>query len=121
VTRAPEPDEVKLGPHTFKIYWSQTHWNRLTLEEDGLGRLVGRTHHPKCEIYIKPGMSLSQSRDTLLHEILHVLIGTGVGLNYRVAIAENADLEEAIVATVTPWLLGVLRDNPAVLAYLTDV
>jgi hypothetical protein len=108
---------VRIGPHEYTIYWSDEHWERLRIREDGLGHLMGRTAHHLGEIYIKPGMSPSQLRDTLLHEIMHCIYSSGLGINLS-NIRHVDDLDEYLVSTVTPWLLGVLRDNPDVLAYL---
>lgn len=55
-----------------------------------------------------------QKRDTLIHEILHAEIRQGL--------SEQLDkgLEETLCAFFAPRILGLLRDNPWLVEYLTS-
>lgn len=57
--------------------------------------------------------SAASAADTLLHEILHA-IWRETSLNETI----DAEVEEKIVRTLTTGLVGVLRDNPAVVRWL---
>lgn len=70
---------------------------------------AGRTMPEQQRLVVKEGMAAHQERDTLLHEVLHV-IGEITG----------AGLKERHVGVLAPVLLDVLRQNPALVAYLTE-
>jgi hypothetical protein len=72
---------------------------------------VGLTNVAKQRIALSDGMAPDQTRDTLLHEILHALIRM-LGL-----IASDAK-EERVVIALAPALLDALRANPGLVAYL---
>lgn len=69
----------------------------------------GRADVVKQTLSVRNGQGPHQERDTLLHELLHAC-GLAIG----------HELEEHQVASVTPILLDVLRQNPDVVAYLTE-
>lgn len=52
-----------------------------------------------------------QEQDTLLHEVLHGIL--------RQQGREWTEAEEQYVTALAPGLLGVLHDNPKLVAYLT--
>lgn len=111
------PTRLRVGAHVYSVHWDEVSWSRLREREDGLGALMGRAAHHTSEIFIKPDLSPSQKRDTLLHEVMHCIISVGVGV-HMANIKDVSDLEEYVVSSTTPWLLAVLRDNPPILAYL---
>lgn len=102
------PKRIKICHQTWRIEPV-----RLLFEGDDLLNgepMYGRTIRAKTLIQIATHPSKGQRRDTLLHEILHAIIG-------------NTTLkgdEEKLVRQVTPYLLGALRDNPDLVAYLTE-
>lgn len=57
--------------------------------------------------------SAAFAADTLLHEIMHA-VWKEVGLGETV----DSEVEEKIVKALTTGLVGVLRDNPAVVRWL---
>ena len=58
--------------------------------------------------------SASSQPSTTLHEVLHVLCDQS-GLNIRL----GSEREEDVIQSIEHLLLGVIRDNPALIAYLT--
>lgn len=72
----------------------------------------GETRIREAEILIWTGCPLGQQQDTLVHELLHACLS-------NVPHGLDDDGEESIVSALAPWLLAALRDNPALVAYLT--
>lgn len=74
-------------------------------------RHVGTTKPAVQEIYVADDLGPDQTRDTLLHEILH-------GLFAIVGHFDRQRDEERVVAGLTPLLLDCLRRNPDLVAFL---
>ena len=100
------PTTVKVGPFTYDIIYDAG-----ILREKDPG-LVGQTHHRNQQIIIRDDQVEDQIRDTLIHEIFHI-IWVVAGLHER----ENMTQEENIAA-ISPNLLEVLRANPDLVPYL---
>lgn len=95
------PKLIYVGPFDFEV--------KQLADMD----LLGETHSNDGLIDIKRKQSPANKRDTLLHEVLHAIVfhsGLGHGLSH--------DDEERLVVTISPWILAVLRDNPALVDYL---
>lgn len=78
------------------------------------GNDYGDCHPPECRIRVASDVDIQQIRDTLLHELLHALwsesaLGSGEGL-----------CEESVVRQLATSLLATLRDNPALVRFLTE-
>ena len=67
----------------------------------------GDTIHPQLRIRVDSEMSLQQTRDTLLHEIIHA-IEKELGLT----------MSEKTVKQLSTTLLAVLRGNPSLMTFL---
>lgn len=107
------PERVFIGPFQFDILWST---NELKLAAEQPGNYLGLTDQRSSRIWIADDQAPVVERDTLLHEILHGIIATfGAPLDL-----DRAE-EERIVATLAPVLLGVLRENPLLVSYLTSL
>lgn len=66
-------------------------------------------------ILIDPTFHVSTIRDTLLHEATHALwTQTTLDRTY------TEEQEEHIIWALTPRLLGLLRDNPLLVRFLTE-
>lgn len=98
------PKRVKVGLHLYRL-------RSVKNITDSSGWLYGRTDRKKTLIEVDPTVSPSQLRDTILHEILHAIIG-----DQPIALAE--DQEELVIRGITPVLLAVLRENPELVAFL---
>jgi len=57
--------------------------------------------------------------NTLLHEIIHAVIFLS-SLNSDGGVLKDDDAEEQVANTITNWLMGVFRDNPAILDTLKE-
>lgn len=97
------PASVRLGPHRWTI-------RRGAIDADG--ELYGRTLERELTILLAPTVP-SQERDTLLHELLHACWAQ-TGLDFE------DDEQERVVGALAPWLLGALRDNPRLVAFLLE-
>lgn len=106
------PRRIKVGPHDFKVLRSKAAIRKrewLHKEE-----LYGETNLPAQEIIVHPTQGPSQLRDTVLHEVLHACAAVAGG-------PIPQEDEERFVRPVATVLLGVLRDNPKLVAFLTAV
>lgn len=75
--------------------------------------LLGETDNINTEFIIKKQQGPACKRDTVLHEVLHAIAFMSGYCNEL----EHAT-EERMVRALTPWILGVLRDNPKLVDYL---
>jgi hypothetical protein len=107
------PTELKAGALTYRI--SDNRDEMLAACRNELADLLGHTDRRRCVILIEPDQADCQKRDTLLHETLHIVADLA-GL----ADEWGAKKEETTVSRLSPVLLQVLRDNPKLLAYLTE-
>lgn len=73
--------------------------------------MVGTCKIARQQILVADDLAPDQERDTILHEVLHGLLGM---LN---VIPKNK-AEERVVMTLAPILLDTLRRNPALVTYL---
>lgn len=108
----PIPKTIRVGPHTYRVRSSQKHWDRLIASDAQWDGYSGLSKHQPCEIWLNPDQSASQMQDTLLHEALHALYAC----SNLAGLEEPA--EENVVGHLTPWLLMLLRANPALTEYL---
>lgn len=99
------PRSVRIGPHRWRI-------KRSAIDADP--DLYGRTVERRLTILLAPGSAPSQLRDTLVHELLHAIWS-------QCALGDltDDDGQERVVGSLAPWLLGALRDNPELVAFLT--
>lgn len=110
------PQQIIIGTSAYVVHWDQESWDQLKLDNNGLSSgLFGRTTITTEEIWIRPDTSLNQQADTLLHEVMHACYNTA-----GVALDGYDDQEEGHIATLTPWLLLAMRDNPDLVSYLLD-
>lgn len=97
------PAQIHVGPATYRVKV------RKHME------LLGERENEQTEILIQADQSLGCMRDTLLHECLHAVVfcsGHGYQLEH--------DEEERLVRRLAPWLLGLVRDNPKLVRFLTE-
>lgn len=70
-------------------------------------------------ILLSPGCDPLVERETMLHEALHAIWNQTL-LDKLYPDEEPDSPGEAIISTLAPRLLAVLRDNPQLVAYLTE-
>ena len=103
------PKSVHVSPFDFAVLYDQDRVDALsamgTSSMRQLEVVVGNNQSPICE------------RDTILHELFHMII-------QQTPLFENSEewaaREESFVAAITPRLLALLRDNPRLVDYLTE-
>lgn len=98
------PKSVRVGPLTYKVVVSP---EKEMFDSEG-HKLYGQTLYAELTIRIRENIAHDKMCETLLHEVLHAA-----------AFNESDSNEEAFVNGLAPWLLGVLRDNPDLLKFLT--
>lgn len=111
------PTKVKVGPLTYDVRWlNEDEWYAQRYEEE----TIGLCERDKCLISIRADTTAAEDalRLTLLHEILHTTTEEG---RITPFIKEVDDAEEFVVRLMAPVLLGILNDNPNVVAYLLNL
>lgn len=74
---------------------------------------LGLCNQLRGVILLRPGMGLSRTRSTLLHEIMHVIVGQScLGL--------DAEKEEQIVTLTSQLLYETLKTNKSLIKFLFD-
>jgi hypothetical protein len=100
-----KPKRVKIGWHWWDIEFRQI--NEFTTDGDGLYGLCNKL---KKKIYVDTESHEDIQRQTLLHEILHAI--------WAVADIGDSEDEEETILKLSPLLMGVLIENPAVTKYI---
>lgn len=95
------PQYVKVGPYIINIEQHEGYWNKDDL------RVYGEFDERTSTISLDVDASADVIRETMLHEVLHVILG----------IYDRDD--EGLVRLISPMLLQVLRDNPKLTLALT--
>ena len=103
------PKKVRIGPHSYEI------------SHDAVAGLILQygDNHGECDpdhlkIRLDENLPHTQLAETLLHEILHCCWSqTALKID-----ESTSELEEQVVASLSPLLLGVLRSNPKLIKYL---
>lgn len=96
---------VKIGYHSYQVLFVNG------LEDRGSTELDNKV------IKIDSSLPLPVVRDTLLHEILHVLLDGSILLDTELRIPPDK-LEEHLVLLLTPSLLLFFQDNPEMRDFL---
>ncbi len=106
------PRKVTVGPYRLTI----TRTKPATLRElDDQTDTLGHFNHADQTIWVSKAAKGDAAKDVLLHEILHSCWTLG-GLRESKA----SKYEEAVIDPLSQALLGVLRANPDVVAWLVE-
>ena len=73
---------------------------------------LGLCNQLKGVILIRPGMGLSRTQSTLLHEVMHVIVG-------QACLGFEPEKEEQIVTLVSQMLFETLRTNKEFTRFIT--
>ena len=115
-----QPKHVKIGAKRYKVHWDAESWlNRPA--EDRQESAWGLTDHKLLGIWINPELHPVNRRETLLHEVLHIIHANSGGdvISDLLPKHEHAhEAEEFIVSRMEAPLFAFLIDNPAALAYI---
>ena len=106
------PDSFVLGPHHYRISTDANEFNAVQVAERT--GLAGRHDPTSLTIHIEPVMVHDMRCSTLLHELIHGILYHG-GITSEL----EKETEERICDSIAVLLLGVLRDNPDLVTYLT--
>lgn len=105
--KTPLPTSVQVGPLTYRI----KPWKNRPADN---AQAWGMCDKKRTVILLHKGLSRQRKREVLLHEVMHACFDSS-GLTMK----DNCP-EEMVVNDLTFPLLGVLRDNPDLVAYLTE-
>lgn len=104
---APErPTSVKVGPFVYSV-------RDMTEVEYHRDNLIGFCDKHSLEIGVWPEMNLQKQAEVLLHEVFHAAWNAG-GLD---GITKSPSEEEVVVAFGIQFL-GVIRENPDLMAWV---
>lgn len=102
----PPPNVIYVGPNDVPVKVKKR------LSDDSL-----RGEFTDAGIHIDRKQSESGLRDTVLHEAMHAIIYLA---GIKKALELDHDDEEKLVVTLTPWILALMRDNPALVEFLME-
>lgn len=110
------PKKVKVGSIAYAVVAStEAHdeaQRRMTADDES-GFLEGWSSGRLAEIGLMPGMNTQYARQVMVHEVLHQVLTVS-------AIEVSLEDEERMVRAMESGVLQVLRDNPALVKWLTD-
>jgi hypothetical protein len=104
----PLPRRVKVGPHVYRILRKPAR----VMQADGEG-VNGWCHFDKAEIWLFQGLNRTKSQEFLIHELTHAA-------GHSAFLERKLMTEETFVRHIAPAFLEVLRENPRLVAYLTQ-
>ena len=114
------PDTITVGTVTYTISTDPDEWMRHEHSAQRKGD-YGFTNYLSARILINPDQTDDVRRLTLWHEVMHAVIETIAGsANFTQLGDDKEAAEESVVRTLEHGTLAVLRDNPALVGYLTS-
>ena len=100
------PRKVKVGPHRFSLYAAKG------LVDAGC---TGGCGEDTQSIVIDDDLGVTVEKETVLHELMHAIWHqTTLDRTY------TDEQEEQVVWSLAPFILALLRENPRLVAYLTE-
>jgi len=108
----PLPERLRIGLHCYGVTYDESRVRAFEREEKR-PNCYGVSAHRDLQIYLDPTVVRSQQRDTLWHEVKHTVYALVGGF------PADTDEEEIILLTASIELM-VLRDNPALVAFLLE-
>lgn len=107
------PEHIDVGPFRYTITADEL--SRHRAQEASQTILLGQTDHNELTIVLSEKMPDGVARETLMHELLHV-VNEVTGLRSKWGNAK----EERIVRRLSPVLLELLQRNPDAVNFLTS-
>ena len=105
-----KPTKFKSGCYTWKIYWS----------EEEADELYGKTDHSTKTVTIYQCKTDEILRETLLHELLHVVLEDKAEAIFNFdPDKKEFDKEENLVRLMSPVLMQLINDNPELVKFLS--
>lgn len=115
------PLRIEICGAPFQVVWDPNKAGRLSEDDAGFWNL-GITEVADQRITMRQGHSAPhRERTTMLHEVLHAVIRmTGQLDRFVKDGTDDSHPDERTVGPMAYALLAVLRDNPHLVAYLTE-
>lgn len=112
------PTKVKIGYAWWKILYSKTSWDKYM---PGKHKFNCGYSLPLQHVILLNSDLLDEDaqKETLVHELLHSCLMLTDFENQSVFPTDKNDIEEFMILLTSPILLGVLIENPEVVAWLT--
>lgn len=113
---APRPTNLKIGYADFSVeYVDEGDWAKRGFSDDDGGQLDGA----RALISVRCSEEIDEIhiREILLHEVLHACFYV-TGLSNGDMLRVQVNIEEYVVAHISPVLIDVLRSNPEFAKYL---
>ena len=111
------PPFVTIGPVVYRVTIDPDEWLKKEHEQEKKGNF-GYTDHRLGTIYLNPDMPPTMLRLTLTHECLHAMTASAMGAPEWTQLGK--DPEETVVRRFESPTLDLIRDNPDLIAYLTE-
>lgn len=105
------PKSVKIGPHKFTV-----EYDARACDTAGV---VGACLEDEARIILDPQQAKTQQRETLLHETLHGVWGQ-TWMDNPYPDGDSKGEGELMVKELASRFLLLLRDNPRLIAFLTE-
>jgi hypothetical protein len=105
------PTRIKVGPYVYEVSRDEA-WLRAQ-EHSRSGGLRGATDHQALRIVVGPDLAPGMQRQTLWHEVKHAVLEA-------MTMSHDKRTDEDWIARSAPSELAVLRNNPGLVAFLTD-
>ena len=102
------PRKVLIGPVEYDVKVVK---NQLTTD------LLGETLNEDALILIRKNQAQSQRRETFIHECLHAMIFVS---GMKAAFGWDAEAEEKVVVSLSPWLTQWIIDNGEAIEYVRN-
>jgi len=105
-----KPSKFKCGCFTWSIYWSP----------EEAEELYGKTDHSTKTVTIYKCKNDEVTRETLLHELLHVVLEdkSDAIFNFEPE-KKDYDKEENLVRLISPVLMQLINENPELVRFLS--
>lgn len=116
---ADRPEVLKIGLHYYAVDWlTHGEWDaRHDTAQDGM---TDASKH-LIEIRLHEQVGESHYQQVLWHEVQHaVWNAVQINLQPKWSEGDEDDVEERVIVTTSPLFVGVLQDNPALIAYLVS-
>jgi len=105
-----KPTKFKSGYFNWKIYWS----------DEVAEELYGKTDTSTKTVTIYKCANEQMTRETLLHELLHVVMEDKAEAVFNFdPDKKEYDKEENLIRLISPVLMQLLADNPELVKFLS--
>ena len=106
-----KPTKFKSGCYNWQIYWSQEEAEEMYGKTD--------SHNKVVTIYKCKNKEIT--RETLLHELLHVVMEDKAEAVFNFdPDKKEYDKEENLIRLISPVLMQLIIDNPELWEYLSE-